>query len=478
MAIQHVDIWEKCLHTIKGQIPADSFHTWFLPINPIKYDQDVLTIEVPSLFFYEYLEAHFLDLLKRAIRESIGPLGRLEYSVVVVENGNENGSPTKMRMPISSSNSGNKGHINAPIESDKLIPNPFIIPGIKKFELDSNLNPAFTFDNFIEGTCNRLARSAGYAISQKPGGTAYNPLYVFGETGLGKTHILQAIGNEIKAKNPQKSVVYITSERFITQFMDAVRTSTIGDFMQMYQMMDVLLIDDIQFFANKEKTQETFFHIFNHLRQTGKQIVVASDVPAHELKGIEERLISRLKWGLSADLKTPDYDTRVSILRTKMYQNGIELPVEVVEYLAHHISRNIRELEGALISLLAQSSLNRIEVDLDLAKSMIENFAEKVSREITIDSVQNVVCDYLQIKPETLKAASRKREIVQARQLAMYFAKELTNESLKNIGLHFGGRDHSTVIHSLQTVSNLMETDKEFMRQVNDLRKKLSMELE
>ena len=475
--MNYIDVWNRCLTSIRENVSGDSFSTWFGPIKATKFDRSVLTIEVPSQFFYEYLEAHYLELLKGAIREHIGPQGRLEYSIVV-DNTNPNGIPTTVKMPVSSSNSGVKNNpVNPPIHSEKLVPNPFIIPGIKRFEWESNLNSAYTFDSLIEGDCNRLARSAGFAVSHKPGGTAYNPLFVFGSTGLGKTHLLQAIGNEIKVQHPNKTVIYITSERFINQFMDSVRTNTVSDLMQMYQTMDALLIDDIQFFANKEKTQDTFFHVFNHLRQCGKQIVVASDRPAHELQGIEERLISRLKWGLSASLQMPDYDTRISILKTKMYQNGIELPEEVVEYLAHHITKSIRELEGGLVSLLAQSSLNRREVDIDLAKNLMQNFVHKVSKEISIDSVQKVVCDFIGIKLDDLIAQSRKRDIVQARQLAMYFAKELTNQSLKTIGLHFGGRDHSTVIHSLQTVNNLMDTDKDFNKQVQVLRKKLSMEL-
>lgn len=477
MAMNHIDIWDKCLSSIQEYVSADSFSTWFGPIRAVKLAQDVLTIEVPSQFFYEYLEAHFLDLLKNAIRKHIGHQGRLEYSIIV-ENTNPNGVPTTVKMPVSSSNSGIKNNpVTPPINAEKIVPNPFIIPGIKRFEWESNLNPAYSFDSLIEGDCNRLARSAGFAVSHKPGGTAYNPLYVFGATGLGKTHLLQAIGNEIKKQHPDKTVVYITSERFINQFMDSVRTNTVSDLMQMYQLMDAFLIDDIQFFANKGKTQDTFFHVFNHLRQFGKQIVVASDRPAHELQGIEERLISRLKWGLSASLQMPDYDTRVSILKTKMYQNGIELPEEVVEYLAHHITENIRELEGALVSLLAQSSLNRKEIDVELAKNLLQSFVSKVTKEISIDTVQKVVCDFIGVKIDDLVAQSRKRTIVQARQLAMYFAKELTNQSLKTIGLHFGGRDHSTVIHSLQTVNNLMDTDKEFSLQVQQLRKKLSLEL-
>lgn len=473
----YVDIWHSCLTTIRKEITPDSFNTWFGPIKPIRFEQQVLTIEVPSQFFCEYLEAHYLDLLKKVILETIGPQGRLEYSIIVATGNKNNGAPTTIKIPGSSGHPQVKNPVNPPINSGKIVPTPFVIPGIRKFEMESNLNPSYTFENFIEGDCNRLARSAGYAVGHKPGGTAYNPLFVFGGSGLGKTHLLQAIGNEIKAHHPEKNVLYITSERFINQYMDAVRSNTGSDLMQLYEMVDTLLVDDIQFFANKNKTQDSFFHIFNHLRQSGRQIVVASDRPTHELQGIEERLINRLKWGLSASMQVPDFETRVSILKNKMYQNGIELEADVVEYLAHHISNNVRELEGALITLLAQSTLNRREVNIDLAKSMMESFVDKLSREVTIETVQKAVCDFLEVDIDALKAASRKREIVQARQLAMYFAKELTQQSLKAIGLHFGGRDHSTVIHSLQTVQNMMETDREFHRRVDELRKKLNLEL-
>lgn len=473
----HVEIWNSCLNIIREEISADTYSTWFSPIRPIKYENHILTIEVPSQFFYEYLEAHFLVLLKKAIRQSIGLEGRLEYSIVVESS--STGTPITVKMPVASSDSGIKlNPVNPPLNVEKVIPNAFVIPGIRKFEVESNLNPAFTFDNFIEGDCNRLGRSAGYAVAHKPGGTAYNPLFVFGGVGLGKSHLLQAIGNEIKVEYPKKTVLYITSERFINHFIDAVRTNTVSDFMGLYQMVDALLIDDIQFLAGKEKTQDNFFHVFNHLRQSGKQIVLASDRAPHELEGIEDRLLSRFRWGLTASLQVPDYATRMTILKAKMYQNGIELSPEVVEYLANQITSNIRELEGALISLLAQSSLNRRDIDLELARSMMQNFVEKVAREISIETIQRAVCEYLEVDLDALKAQSRKREIVQARQLAMYFAKELTNQSLKTIGFHFGGRDHSTVIHSLQTVSNLMATDRDFNKQVQTLRKKLNMEVD
>ncbi len=475
MTTNYVDIWNDCLEIIREQIAPQSFDTWFSPITPVKIEKQVLTIEVPSQFFYEWLEEHYVSLLKQAISQTLGPEGRLEYSIVIDNNLN-NGSAT-VRMPTASHHTKAATNFNPQLNANRPVPNPFVIPGIRKFEVDANLNANATFDNFIEGDCNRLARAAGYAVAQKPGMTAYNPLFVFAGTGLGKTHLLQAIGNQIKENSPRRAVLYVSSERFMNQFVEAVRKGTINDFMNFYQMIDVLLVDDIQFLAGKEKTQNNFFHVFNHLRQSGKQIVLASDRSPNEMEGMEERLLSRFKWGLTANLDVPDYTTRKEILKSKMYQNGIELIEEVVEFIAHNITTNIRELEGALISLLAQSSLNRREVDLALAKSMLQKFVDSVSREITIESIQQIVGEHLDIEVELMKAKTRKRAIVQARQIAMYFAKEMTRHSLKSIGLHFGGRDHSTVIHAVQTVNDLIATDKFFKQSVGEIRKRISMEV-
>jgi chromosomal replication initiator protein len=479
MATNHVDTWDNCLKLIQEEITPQGFNTWFRPIIPVKLEGNVLTIEVPSQFFYEWLEDHYVTLLKKAIHETLGPEGRLEYSIVI-DKDSQNQEASRIKLPTTPQAPGsNRSNFmdNRHINVDRPIPNPFVIPGIRKFEVDSNLNPNYTFQNFIEGDCNRLARSAGYAVANKPGLTAYNPLFIYGGVGLGKTHLLQSIGNEIKVHSPKKAVLYVSSERFINQFVDAVRNNTVNDFMNFYQMIDVLLVDDIQFLSGKAKTQDNFFHVFNHLRQSGKQIVLASDRAPQMMEGVEERLLSRFKWGLSAGLQQPDYGTRVSILRTKMYQNGIELPEEVVEYIAHNVSNNIRELEGALISLLAQSSLNRIDVDLDLARSMVKSFVNKVQKEITIEAIQDVVGEHLAIEPDLMRAKTRKREVVQARQIAMYFAKDLTKHSLKSIGNHFGGRDHSTVIHALQTVNDLMATDKTYKNSVKEIRKRLTMEV-
>lgn len=476
MTTTHVDIWKGCLQLIQEEISDQSFDTWFKPIKPIRLEQNVLTIEVPSQFFYEWLEDHYVALLKRAVRTTLGPDGRLEYSIVI-ENSVNNGAST-VRMPVSSHHPSNSTQtLNNQLDVNRPIPNPFVIPGIRKFEVDSNLNSSYTFDTLIEGDCNRLARAAGYAVANKPGITAYNPLFIYSGVGLGKTHLLQAIGNQVKETNPKKAVLYVSSERFINQFVEAVRRGTVNDFMNFYQMIDVLLVDDIQFMSGKEKTQDNFFHVFNHLRQSGKQIVLASDRSPNDMEGMEERLLSRFKWGLSASMQVPDYSTRKQILKSKMYQNGIELPEEVVEYIAHNITTNIRELEGAMISLLAQSSLNRKDVDVELARSMLQHFVDTVTREITIDSIQQIVGDHLDIEVELMKAKTRKRDIVQARQIAMYFAKEMTQHSLKSIGYHFGGRDHSTVIHALQTVNDLIATDKYFKQNVSEIRKRISVEV-
>lgn len=472
MTTEHVDIWNNCLRIIREQLPPQSYDTWFRPIRPMSLKQDVLTLEVPSQFFFEYLENHYVELLKHSLRTTLGPQARLEYSIIVDD---QHAAPLKQGASMHHSSS------SGPIRKEnsfgaQTVPNPFVIPGIKQFEPDSHLDPNFTFDSFIEGNCNRLARSAGFAVASKPGLTAYNPLFVYGGVGLGKTHLLHAIGNKTKKDAPNKAILYVSSEQFSQQFVDAVKRGSVSDFMNFYRMIDVLLVDDIQFFSGKTKTQEHFFHVFNHLRQSGKQIVLASDCAPQDMEGMEERLLSRFKWGLSASLQVPSFETRRSILQSKIYQNAIELPMEVVDYIAHNIDSNIRELEGAMVSLLAQSSLAGKDVDMDLARSLLENFIDKVSREVTIEAIQKIVAEHLHVDVELLKAKTRKRMIVQARQIAMYFAKQLTQHSLKAIGLHFGGRDHSTVIHALQTVNDLIATDKNFKQNVEEIGKRLAME--
>ena len=465
-------VWDNCLRTIRRNVNTQSYKTWFEPIRPVGLDNNALTIQVPNKFFYEWLEEHYVSLLKMTIREQLGDAGRLEYQILMGKPKIENGSGTRVTSatdPID---------LDAPGSVDTgNIKNPFVIPGIKKLKIDPQVNKSYIFDNFIEGDCNRLARSAGLAVAKKPGGTAFNPLIIFGDVGLGKTHLAQAIGNEVLRTLDGKTVLYVSSDKFTNQIIESIRNNAVNDFVNFYQLIDVLIVDDIQFLANKQKTQEIFFHIFNQLHQNGKQIILTSDRPPKDMEGMENRLISRFKWGLTADLQAPDLETRMAILEAKMDQEGLDLPQDVVEFISYNIKNNIRELEGVLISLVAQSSLNRREIDMDLAKEVIKNFVSQMSKEITVEFIQKLVGEHFDVPVEKLKGQTRKRGIVIARQLSMYLAKNLTNKSLKAIGENFGGRDHSTVIYSCKAVQDLLDTDMIFKDTVVDLEKKIKMSL-
>jgi chromosomal replication initiator protein len=384
--------------------------------------------------------------------------------------------PYTVRLPARNRTEIRNKPLSVPMDKDEIsIRNPFIIPGLKKLRIEPQLNSEYSFANFVEGECNRLARSAGYAVSQKPGKTAFNPLFIYGESGLGKTHLAQAIGIEVKEHFPELTVLYVTANRFQTQFIESIRNNTRNDFLHFYQMIDVLIVDDVHEFAGKEKTQDIFFHIFNHLHQSGNQLILTSDKAPVELQGLEQRLLSRFKWGLSTDLQSPDFETRLAILKKKTYNDGIEMSDEILEYIATHITNNIRELEGALISLLAQSTLNKKEITLDLARKMIDKLVKNTHKELSIDYIQKVVCDYFNIPIDLVLSKTRKREIVQARQVAMYFSKSLTKSSLATIGSRIGGKDHATVLHACKTVNNLIETDKRFRLQIEEIEKRLKV---
>ncbi len=474
------EIWSNCLTIIKDNISHQSYKTWFEPIKPIKLKDSVLTIQVPSQFFYEWLEEHYINLLKTTIKKELGQDGRLEYSIIM-EDSYSNNNPYTIKVPTSNRKATKNPSVSMPINlnsdnANKSIPNPFVIPGLKKIKIHSQLIDSYSFENFVEGDCNRLACSAGYAVANNPGKTSFNPLFIYSDVGLGKTHLAHAIGIQIKNNFPDKTVLYVSSEQFYHQFTDSVRNNNQNDFVNFYRMIDALIIDDIQFLAGKPKTQDVYFHIFNHLHQHGKQLVITSDKPPVEMKGMESRLLSRFKWGLSADLQIPDLETRVAILKNKLYSDGVEdMPEEVIEYLAYNITSNIRELEGALISLLAQSSLNKKSITVDLAKQIVDKFIKSTSREITIDYIQKVISDYFNVPLELLNSKTRKREIVQARQLAMYFSKKLTKSSLATIGLQCGNKDHATVLHACKTVNNLLETDKRFKVYVEEIEKKIKL---
>lgn len=464
-------VWSECLRVIEQHVNEQSFSTWFKPIQPVKLEGINLTIQVPSQFFYEWLEDNYVQILKLAIKTTLGQGGKLEYAVVV-DKGNSSNQPYVVSYP--QGNQGGKNGKPGPKEEQKTT--PFEMQSLNAEALTkSNLNPNYSFNSYIEGDCNRLARSAGFAVATKPGITSFNPLMVYGGVGLGKTHLVQAIGNEIKNGVDEKFVLYVSSEKFVNQFMDSIKDGNVKSFTNFYMQVDVLIIDDIQFLAGKDRTQEMFFHIFNHLHQNKKQIIMTSDCPPRDLKGLEERLLSRFKWGLTADLQMPDFETRVAIIRRKMQSEGIVIPADVVEYLAYTVDTNVRELEGILISLIAHASLNRVEISLELGKTVMKNIIKDIETEVGIDYIQKTVSEYYGINLDDLKAKTRKKEIVTARQVAMYFSKEFTNHSLKSIGYHFGGRDHSTVIHAVQTVNDIMENDVPYRNSVNELKKKFKM---
>lgn len=458
----HEKIWKNCLDFVQERIPSQSFGTWFQPIKPLKAEGNVLTIQVPSQFFYEWLEEHYVHVLQAAVTRELGEDARLEYSVVVENEDSRKSSATPLRINNLSDRSGS---------NSKTINTAFI----NDLRSENNLNPTYHFENFIEGDCNRLGRSAGYAVAKKPGITSFNPLMIYGGVGLGKTHLVQAIGNYIRREDSSKKIIYVASEKFTNQFIDSLKNNNVQSFISYYRGVDVLILDDVQFLREKEKTQEIFFHIFNHLHQSGKQIIMTSDCAPKDLKGLQERLVSRFKWGLTADLQQPAFETRMAIIQRKMQEDGIEIPAEVIEYIAYTVDTNVRELEGVIISLIAHASLMQVEVDLELAKRVLKNIVKEIDSEVGIDYIQKTVSEYFHVNTDDLKAKTRKKEIVIARQVAMYFSKDYTNHSLKSIGYHFGGRDHSTVIHALQSVNDMMDTDSKFRYSVDELKKKLKM---
>ena len=453
-------VWSKCLEFIKDNITEQQFNTWFVPIVPVELEGNALKIKVPSRFFYEWLEENFISLLKSAMTFTLGVNSRLVY---IVDN-----PLTKEQLPSTNRPELAKQTLTLATETkDPGLKNPFVIPGIREITVDPQLNLHQNFDNFVEGASNRLARSAGMAVANKPGGTAFNPLFIFGGVGLGKTHLAHAIGVDIKEKYPKKKVLYVSAEKFTQQFISASTAkdkdkNTLNDFIHFYQLIDVLIVDDIQFLSGKVKTQDAFFHIFNHLHQNGKQVILTSDKAPVDLFDIEQRLLSRFKWGLSAELQTPDYETRYKILQNKFYNDGAEIGEDIIAYLAENIRTNVRELEGVSNSLIAQAAFNRKEYSIELAQSIIDKSVKNNKNDLTIDHIQQIIADYFNLDIESLHSKTRKRNVVQARQLAMFFSKKYTKNSL------------STVLHACKTVENLIETDRAFKKYVSDLETKFT----
>ncbi len=470
MEVDYGTVWADCLDVIKGSVGEENFKTWFKPIVPIRVEGDVLTIQVPSQFFYEWLEDNYVPVLKKALTTVLGPTGRLEYSVIV-DSGNTNNPPVAVHYP--NGMGGKRPHANG--VGDEY--SPFQFKTLNPLTVNSRLNPTYTFENFVEGDCNRLARSAGVAVAKKPGVTSFNPLMLYGGVGVGKTHLVQAIGNEIRNNMPDKIVLYVDQNDFTTQFLNALQNHKLDDFRNFYLQVDLLILDDVQFLAGREKTQEIFFHIFNQLHQSGKQIIMTSDCPPRDMKGFQERLLSRFKWGLTADLQEPDFETKLAIIHRKMQADGIDIPTEVAEYLAYSVDTNLRDMEGVLNSLIFHATLLKKNIDLDLAKEVLKNIIKEIQSDVSVDFIQKTVSEYFKVDLDSLKSKIKKREIVIPRQVAMYFCKRYTQLTLALIGENFGGRDHSTVIHALESVEDMMKTDPNFKVSVDELGKKLKLRM-
>ena len=475
----HKSVWSNCLEIIRGNVQIDAYDKWFKPIVPVSLEKDTLLVQLPSHFFYEFLEQNYVNLLKKVIKRELGSSGKLQYRVIMEKKSSDMDSksfilPSQDKATVS--NLAVKKPINVYDTPNKEIPNPFVIPGLQKYKIPSHLIPELNFDNYIEGDCNRLARSAGWAIAKAPGKTVFNPFFIYSDVGLGKTHLAHAIGLQAKANFPDKLVLYVNSDLFGQQYVEAVKNNNVNDFIFFYQNVDVLILDDIQYLAgNKVKTQEALFHIFNYLHQKNKQIILTSDKSPVEITGFDPRLLSRFKWGLTADLEVPDLETRIAILKKKLEINGIDFPEEVIMHLALRVTSNTRELEGAMISVLAHTSLNKKEITIELAKNIVDKYVKSSAKELSIEYIQKIVCDYFNTPVEGLNAKTRKREVAQARQISMFFAKKYTKLSLAAIGQYCGNKHHATVLHACRTISDLCETDKNMKACIEEIEKKMEI---
>ncbi|MCL1867765.1 MAG: chromosomal replication initiator protein DnaA [Paludibacter sp.] len=454
--MQHEQMWSKCLTVIKDNINDSAFNTWFAPIVPLKYEREILVLQVPSQFFVEYIEEKYIDLLRRTLHRVIGAGTKLEYRVLIDKSSNSSTQiPSNIEQP-------------KPAQTPKpSLKNPYEKPALP--EIDPQLNFSYNFGNLIEGNSNILARSAGESIAREPGKTVFNPLFVYGQSGVGKTHLANAIGVMCKQLHQQKRILYVSANTFQIQYTDAVRNNTVNDFLNFYQTIDVLIIDDVQELEGKTATQNTFFHIFNHLHQNGKQIVLTSDRPPMAIKNLEQRLLTRFKWGLNAEIEKPSFELRKKILEDKIYRDGLEIPAAIVDYIAENVTDSVRDLEGVLISILAHSTLTNKNIDIKLAEKIISRITVVTPKITTIEQIRDAVCKYYSLSVEAISTKSRKREVVQARQIAMYLSKQMTQNSLAAIGLAIGKRDHATVLHACKTVGDQIQIDKHFRSEVQEI---------
>lgn len=457
MQVDHQILWNKCLTVIKDNVGEDIFNTWFKPIVPLSYKDDKFTIQVPTMFFYEYIEGRFAKLLNLTLERVLGHNQfKLDYAVGVVEKTKQN-----ITLPAG------KDVVSQQTGQGTNVPDLFASKA--RQDWDSHLNAKYSFDNYFEGISNRAVRSASEAIAKEPGKTLFNPMFVYGASGVGKTHICHAIGNRIQEIHPEKRVLYVSAHLFTVQYTEAIRKNTVNDFMYFYQGVDVLILDDIQELIGKDKTQNTFFHIFNHLHLLGKQLILTSDKAPVDLQGMEERLVTRLKWGVTLEMERPDLDLRKKILKNKINHDGVEIPEDVFEFIASNVTENVRDVEGIVASLLAHSMAFNRPIDLPLARQVISRVVRIEKKQVSVESIMDIVCKYYNLDQSAIQTNSRKREVVQARQITMFLAKNYTESSYSLIGKIVGKRDHATVLHACKTVKDQIETNKSFRASVEEI---------
>lgn len=453
-------LWDRCLQIIHDNVTEQQYKTWFVPIQCLSFQDNTLTVQVPSQFVYEYLEEHYVGLLRSVLNRIFGAGTKLLYRIEADKTNNITidleASTRSVRVPAGkTANNVNK------------TPNPLQAPMPQ--DLDPRLNPNYNFENFIEGISNKLPRSVGQAIAEHPKQSTFNPLFIYGPSGVGKTHLVNAVGSKIKDLYPQKRVLYVSAHLFQVQYTDSVRNNTINDFINFYQTIDVLIIDDVQEFASLTKTQNTFFHIFNHLHQNGKQLILTSDRPPVALQGMEERLLTRFKWGLLAELERPNQDLRKAILKNKINHDGLKFTEEVINYISENVNDSVRDLEGIVNSLMAYSVVYNRDVDLSLAEQIVRRAVRVENKPVTVDLILDKVCGYFNVKQDDIFTASRKQAIVQVRQIAMYLTQKYTDLSSARIGALIGKRNHATVLHSCNIVEDRIHVDKTFKSKVDDI---------
>ncbi|MCC8146488.1 MAG: chromosomal replication initiator protein DnaA [Bacteroidales bacterium] len=461
----HVNLWNQCLSIIKDNVSHSIYNTWFTPIIPLKYEGSDFTIQVPSQFFYEYLEEKYADLIFHALKRVSEKNLTLNYRIIVDHSNRNNGHTTlQSERPIPENENQKKA------KDLNKAPNDLYQPSI--LDWDPNLNNRLSFRNFFEGTSNKLARSIALKIADEPG-KDFNPCFIYGGSGVGKTHLCHAIGNKIMEIDSQKKVLYISAHLFEVQFTDARKKNTHNDFVHFYQGVDVLILDDIHELSGKEKTQQAYFHIFNHLKLLGKQLILTADKAPVEIQGLEERLIGRLKWGLTLELQKPDIELRKRILHNKVKQDGLNISNDIINYIAENVTDHVRDLEGIITSLVAHSLVFGCEVDIELTKRVVSKTIKLEKKQITLEKIQNVVSSYFKIDINEIHSKSRKREIVQARQVTMFLSKKYTDHSYAHIGNMVGKRDHATVLHACKTIQDNLDIDKGFRLTMKDIETQL-----